>query len=239
MTNQLCDPECPICAGVGFVRYNVPMADERFGKMQICPKRVKHLQRTLGAGGLYPDEVQELSWNMVQEGINEGHVAKAAVEQIYQQGYGIAFLYGGFGQAKTLLLKIGVAVALREGRTAAYANMGDILEDLKQSFDEQNSSRELSRRMHKWLSMDLLSIDELDKVNQTEWARSVIHKLLDHRYTRAVREEAITLVAANLGGGIDSLDGYLASRLRDNRVGRLVELDGPDGRRVMPKGYRY
>lgn len=239
MADNLCSSDCPICGGMGYVRYDKPLGHPLFGQMQVCPNRVKSLRATLGAGGLFPDEVQELTWDLVKSNVSDGHLAKAAVLQVYRRGFGMAFLYGANGQAKTLLLKIGVAVALREGKTAAYANLGDILDDLRQSFDSENSGRELSRRMHKWLSMDLLSIDELDKVNQTDWARSVIHKLLDQRYTQAVREEAITLVAANLDGGIESLDGYLASRLRDSRVGLVVELKGPDGRQVMPAGFRF
>ena len=67
MTSQLCDPKCPICAGVGYVRSDKPLGHPEFGQVMICPKREKHLQATLGAGGLYPDEVQDLSWKMVQD----------------------------------------------------------------------------------------------------------------------------------------------------------------------------
>ena len=235
-----CDPSCEVCKGQGYIRYDFPTHDRRFGKLYPCPKRMKAHLAENGAGGLDADEVRELSWDKVYDGISHGHRARDAGMELFEKGYGLLFLYGSYGQGKTLVLKIGVASALRKGIPAAYANMSGILDDIRSAFDATESrGTELSRRMDKWMGVDVLAIDELDKANQTQWAREKIHQLLDLRYTRAVRQEAITMVAANLGEGFDSLDGYLASRLRDNRVGTLVQLNGPDGRTVIKEGWRW
>jgi DNA replication protein DnaC len=89
--------------------------------------------------------------------------------------------------------------------------------------------------------LDVLAIDELDKVGQTDWARERIHQLLDARYQRAIRQETLTVIAANLNS-LDELSGYLKSRIEDNRFtvnGYVVRLQGTDGRKSMPKNWKY
>ena len=36
MTTTLGDPNCPHCGGAGYVRYDVPMGDPRFGRLEVC-----------------------------------------------------------------------------------------------------------------------------------------------------------------------------------------------------------
>lgn len=190
--------------------------------------------------GLSEADLNRYHWGLVMNGISDGSRARDVVRTALNAGHGLAMLYGSYGQGKTLVLKIAVAEARRAGKRAAYANMGSILDDLMLSFDQADHRQtELLRKMQWWQSLDLLCIDELDKANATPWASSRMHQLLDERYTRAIREEALTVIAANLDRGVDSLDGYLASRLQDNRfASNLVEMNGPDARQVMPKGYR-
>ena len=65
--------------------------------------------------------------------------------------------------------------------------------------------------------------------------------LLDARYQRAVRQEALTVIAANYQN-TDELSGYLKSRIEDNRFvsnGYVIPLKGTDGRKSMPKNWKY
>jgi DNA replication protein DnaC len=115
--------------------------------------------------------------------------------------------------------------------------MSRVLDDIRLAFDEkENKTTELLRRMDWWVSRDVLFLDEIDKVNGTDWAEERIFQLLDQRYTRAVREEALTVIASNESD--DKLSGYLGSRLRDSRLGPVVHLEGSDGRQSMPKGWK-
>ena len=130
------------------------------------------------------------------------------------------------------------ATALRDGKRTAYANLSGVLYDLRLAFDEkEHKNTELVRRLEWWNEREVLFLDELDKVNNTEWALSQIFTLLDRRYQRAVREEALTVIASNRSD--DELDGYLKSRLHDRRIASVVHLDGLDGRLVMPDGYKF
>jgi DNA replication protein DnaC len=192
--------------------------------------------------GLTADELHNLSWSMVRKGVNQADRACEVTQRAYTSGHGLVFLYGGFGQGKSLVLKIAVATALKEGRRAAYANLAGVLDDIRIAYDErENKMTELVRRMEWWTSLDVLAIDELDKVGQTDWARERIFQLLDARYQCAIRQEALTVIAANYQSP-DELSGYLKSRIEDNRFtanGYVVYLKGADGRKSMPKNWKY
>jgi len=245
----LCYPDCPNCGGIGYVRYNVPPGDPRFGRLQMCPNAQRRaLEISLATGdidprvGLSADEIREMSWELIHDGINDASRALQAVRSAYDAGHGIVFLYGASGQAKTLLLKIAVATAFRDGRSAAYADMRAVLDDIRLAYDEkENKQSELVRRMEWWLSRQVLAIDELDKVNATDWAVERIFHLIDQRYQRAVRGETLTIIAANYNR-TDELSSYLRSRIEDNRFasrGWVVRLEGPDGRRFVPLDWFY
>lgn len=186
--------------------------------------------------GLREDELSH-NWSMVLPDVSDGKRALEAVRPAYQRGHGMIFLYGSWGQAKTLLGKILTATAVRDGKRAAYANMSRVLDDIRLAFDAEYMSTELVRRMDWWLARDVLFLDELEKCNDTPWALDRMFHLLDQRYTSAIRAEKLTVIASNKDVG--ALDGYLKSRLQDRRLGPVVYLNGPDGRQSMPDGYRF
>jgi DNA replication protein DnaC len=187
--------------------------------------------------GIREDEAG-LNWGAIQPNVSDGMKALQAVKPAYERGWGMVFLWGNYGQAKTLIGKILTATAFRDGKRAAYANMSSVLDNIRLAFDEQeHKTTELLRRMDFWINRDVLFLDELDKCNDTQWAQERMFQLLDQRYTRAIREEALTVIASNKSN--TALDGYLNSRLKDRRLGPVVHLDGKDGRQVMPEGYRY
>lgn len=241
-----CDPDCPECHGGGYVHTNPSAAvtDKDFGEVRVCSRYyAKRLAERLASGdwdyrtGLVPAEVH-MTWDLVKPKISDGVKAVKAVKPRFEAGHGMVMLIGGYGQGKTLVGKILIAEALRQGKSAAYANMARILDDIRLAFDSPEAkSTELIRRMDWWNGLRVLFIDELDKMNRTDWAQERMFELLDRRYTRAVREEALTVVATN--SALDDLDGYLRSRLMDNRLGPIVELQGADGRLSVPAGHKF
>ena len=227
----------------------MPVRHPKFGKLERCSQaQTLVIKQSLHAGeidsrvGLPADELQNLTWGLVKKGVNQADQACDITSRAYISGHGMVFMYGGYGQWKSLVLKIAVATALREGKRAAYANLAGVLDDIRIAHDKrENKMTELVRRMEWWTSLDVLAIDELDKVGQTEWARERIFQLLDARYQRAVRQEALTVIAANYQS-TDELSGYLKSRIEDNRFvanGYVLQLKGSDGRKSMPKNWKY
>jgi DNA replication protein DnaC len=187
--------------------------------------------------GIREDESQ-LTWSAVKPGASDGMKGLEAVKPAYEKGYGIIFLWGAWGQAKTLIGKILVATAFRDGKRTAYANMLKVLDDIRLAFDsDEHKTTELIRKMNWWCERDVLFLDELDKTNSTTWAQERMFELLDRRYQMAVREEGLTVIASNKS--TDALDGYLKSRLHDRRVSQIVELRGVDGRLVVPTQQKF
>jgi DNA replication protein DnaC len=179
-----------------------------------------------------------LTWAAVKPNISDGMKAVHAVRPCYERGWGMVFLWGTWGQAKTLVGKILTATAFREGKRAAFANLSAVLDDIRLAYDEkENKMTELLKRMDWWNEREVLFLDELDKSNGTEWAQERLFQLLDKRYQMAVREEALTVIASNKSE--KELDGYLRSRLHDNRVGQVVYLNGTDGRQVVPQEWKF
>jgi len=231
---------CQRCHGFGYVQSTTS------ARWFVCPcasetkeNFLKSMQPKIDWTriGILESEVN-MNWSLIKPDISDGVKALEAVRPAYERGHGAIFLWGTWGQAKTLIGKILVATAYRAGKRAAYANVSSVLDDIRLAFDErEHKTTALLKRMEYWMSRDVLFIDELDKVNNTDWAQERLHQLLDQRYTRAIREEALTVIASNQSD--DELDGYLKSRLNDNRLGPVVYLNGMDGRQLMPKGITY
>ena len=179
-----------------------------------------------------------LTWAAIRPNVSDGIKAVQALRPMYERGWGMLFVWGTWGQAKTLLGKILTATALRDGKRAAYANMSSVLDDIRLAYDEkEHKNTELLRKMDWWMGRDVLFLDELDKSNDTQWAQERMFQLIDKRYQMAVREEAITVIASNKS--LDELDGYLQSRLHDRRIGQSIFLNGNDGRAVMPDNWKF
>jgi len=239
MANQINDTLQRMKSGS---RYK-PISDEEYraGVARVFAESAKmEAERNkvdLSVFGLRDDEAG-MNWNMVKPNISDGVKAMQAVKPAYERGNGMIFLWGNYGQAKTLIGKILIATALRDGKRAAYANVSSVLDNIRLAFDEQeHKTTELLRRIDWWIKRDVLFLDELDKSNDTPWAQERLFQLLDQRYTLAIRGEALTVLASNSSDG--QLDGYLKSRLNDKRLGPVVHLNGVDGRSVMPQNYKY
>jgi len=221
----------------------VPITEEEYHALQVrqfCEldrRAQENFRPDLSRLGLHESELQ-LTWKAVKPGVSDGDKARVEVEERYRQGYGMIFLSGTYGQGKTLIGKILIATAHRDGKRAAYANVSAVLDDIRLAFDEpEHKTTELLRRMEFWSNRDALFLDELDKANDTAWAQERIFELLDKRYTLAIREEALTVIASN--GDTGALSGYLKSRLHDRRFGGILHLNGADGRQSAPDGWKF
>lgn len=240
-------PGCDICGGSGYVRMY-----REDGPIEPCPNYTRRvLIQTANAGkeigGLVADEVLNLSWDMVKAGYSDGVKARDAVKATYEHGSGLVLLFGTYGQAKTLTMKIAVAQALRDGKKARYAKLTQVLDDIRLAYDEKESMMSaLLDRIEAWRDLDLLALDEMDKAaKNSDWATDRIFNLIDDRYVLAVRGKSITLTAGNWQSlnDLNGPFGYFRSRIEDNRFNEsfssVVYLNGTDGRKVMPQGYKY
>lgn len=231
----LCSPACETCGGSGWLRVDVPPGHMYFGKLILCPN-VKD-RRVRGHFGLRWNEQEKFNWGILKP-YNNALEAAAKVQATIERGAGWVFLYGSYGRGKSYILKIAVAEAVRAGKSAVFADMTDIMDDLKTSFDARNPSASYNEKMAQWRDVPLLAIDEIDKagaVMKTEdaaysWAQEQVFKLFNWRYDSATYGESVTLIGSNVP--VSALPGYLQSRINDNRFERIT-LTGKDIRLGM------
>lgn len=225
----LCDPDCPQCGGRGWLRNDVPVSHPMFGRLSPCP-RSDPFKRYSKILGISPEE-RELTWAKVI--LDSQSLVKAvnAVKKTLERGYGWVYLWGDYGLAKTLIMKIALVEYCKASRQpASYIRMVEILDHLRGAFDAQSPSEESQARLDMWADLPLLCIDEFEKVKSTEWASERRFVLMDRRYEQACREKAITLMASNADPA--TLEGYLADRVHDGRF-EVVMLTGKSKRPAM------
>lgn len=222
-----CSPDCEICGGSGLVRYDVPTDDYRFGKLDACPNLpTKAIE---GRYGLSIEE-QDLLWSAIAHTDRSVTQAVNIVGQVLDRGYGWVYLWGGYGTAKTMILKTAIAEVLRHERHGVYVRMVDLLDDLRKAYDAEDSMTELVARVNYWTGIPYLAIDEIDRIKQTDWARERVFQIMDRRYSWAEVSRSATLIASNASP--NELDPYLESRVRDGRFA-VVQMTGPDYRPAM------
>ncbi len=218
-----CAADCPICGGIGWLRYDVPVSDPQFGRMRVCPNRLPDVLAK--ESGLSTGEL-EATWDDVMN-INNALEAVRVVKQTLERGSGWVTLWGEWGLSKSLLLQIAVAESLRSGKPAAYTRMVEILDDLRAAFDGSESS---DARLERWANVPVLAIDEFEKLKETEYANERRFLLLDRRYQDAIRGNSITIISSNKDPR--DLPGEICSRMYDGRFA-VVHMTGKDVRPLM------
>ena len=223
------DPACPSCRGVGYVRLDVPVGTEFFGKLLACDcsaaklaaVRMTALQK---ASALLPDDLA-LGWGSIKR---SAVIAEAveAVRQALARGWGWVYLYGPPGPGKSLLLKAAVAERVRSGAEAVYANWSDMLQHMRAGYD----SGTFDERVANWRGVAVLAIDEYGRAKDSEWAREIRSRVMNDRYETAVNQRTVTLFASNFPP--EDGEDWLADRVRDGRF-RVVNVAGPSMRPVM------
>ncbi len=218
--NSVCKTDCPICGGIGYVRYDRPIDHPRFGKLEPCPN-MDPIRLYGSRVGLNTTELK-FTWNALIDYNGIGHAIKE-IKNAINDGYGWVFLWGEYGLGKSTLLKTTIAECLRSGHQSSYVRMVDIIDDLRNAFSTDNPSEASANRLEFWTEVPVLAIDEFDRIRLTEYAEERRFALMDHRYENAIREKSITIMASNSDPRY--LDGYLADRIFDGRF-KVIHLTG-------------
>jgi DNA replication protein DnaC len=219
----LCVPDCPECGGDGWIRYDAPIGHALFGKIFPCPSAsLEHPY--YDRFGLGRRERMDLTWASIWDEDNALEGVEA-VKSVLARGSGLVFLWGDNGKAKTLMLKAAVAETLRARKGGGvYANMANLIDELRACFDEPNPGKAMADRVEHWASIPVLALDEFDFIRTTEFAQERQFLLLDKRYEAAMAGmDSVTLMASN--SAPEALPRRLYDRIRDGR-NRIVHLEG-------------
>jgi DNA replication protein DnaC len=228
---QLCAADCPECGGIGWVRYDVMPDDPRFGKLQPCSMANTDSTGQTRRLGLKKQE-RDLKWSdiLAIPGSNAVQAART-VRGVIERGYGWVYLWGEYGNAKSLILQVATAACYRAGIETSYVRMAEILDHLREGY----STGDYSSRMDWWQDVPVLCIDEFEKVNEkhegkVSWVGEKRFVMMDNRYVNALRGEGVTIMAGNVDPS--TFEGYLWDRIRDGRF-EVIRITGESVRPGM------
>src|SRR5947209_5475495 len=184
---------CSICGGAGYLRYDVPMDDPRFGQLVICECMRQELderrQRTLLARSQL-DQVPDYTFDRwkAKEG---GKRAPGSPDHAFDlarkyaadpggNGRPWLFLYGPTGTGKTHLAAAVGHERIARGQPAMFAVVPVLLRKLRKTFNPENGDS-FDEMFDALLDTPLLILDDLGTQSATPWAAEQLFQLFNHR----------------------------------------------------------
>jgi len=145
---SLGDPNCPICHGLGFVHYDVPIDDPRFGKLDICSCRMQEVTAERRAQLFQLSNLSALAHLTFDTFKPRGRIGLGALqadslEQAYNSAVNFAgtlrgwlLLLGKYGCGKTHLAAAIANQAVAMGVSTLFLTVPDLLDWLRFSYSE-------------------------------------------------------------------------------------------------------
>jgi len=232
------DPNCPHCGGVGYVRYDVPIGHEKFGKIESCVCRAKdvadnarsrlfemsnleHLSH-LSFGNFYASGNKKAKFMSPQEK-ESLHSAFETCEEFTRVQKNWLLLEGGYGCGKTHLAAAIANSAVDHGVPTLFITVPDLLDSLRFAYADPETTFE--RRFEEIRNSNLLILDDFGTHNATGWAQEKLFQILNYRYINKIS----TVITTNLTLG--EIEGRIRSRLQDEEFVKHVIITAPDYRR--------
>lgn len=205
---------------MGWVSADVPVEDPLFGKLLPCDcstaNRAARLQRL---SGLTPDESLERLADIARTG-GQTDVMLMAAQAFVSNPRGFLTVYGGTGNAKSLMLRAVVNECLDRQIEAVYVLMKDLIDYVRDALHEDDSA---VARLKRFKRVRVLAIDEFDKVKVSEWVRELETDVIDRRYRDGLSGLTGTVIAMNESP--NALPDHIQSRLRDGRNALINNTD--------------
>jgi DNA replication protein DnaC len=228
------DPNCQICNGVGYLRYDYPVGHPNFGKLTVCTCRQRQLER-FAYQKLFVhsqlDELNHLTFDNFQPRGKKNYSMLLAntVETSYEAAHHFAtnlegwlLLQGGYGCGKTHLAAAIANFVVDMGIPTLFVTAPDLLDLLRFSFNDPETTFE--QRFKDFREVQLLVLDDFGTHNATAWAQEKFFQILNHRYINKLP----LVVTTNLE--LDEIDARIRSRLQDEKFVKHVHLLVPDYR---------
>ena len=233
-------PDCPVCHGVGYVRYNVPEDHPYFGQVFDCDcrqdqaesRRAAHMRRL---GGL--QHLSDKTFGTFNpDGVHPAHrqnleAAYERAQDFAEEPEGWLILTGGYGCGKTHLAAAIANAQISAGNRVFFVTAPDLLDHLRSSFAVSHSDEDgYDARFDEVRNVPLLVLDDLGIESPTPWANEKLYQIINHRYNARLP----TVITTN--HSLDELEMRLRSRLADLAISEIFHITAPDYRRGAHSG---
>lgn len=224
---------CPICAGAGYLRLEVPVEDPRFGEMVPCEctvraladRRRRHLIARSNLGPLRGktfesfhagpggDKRSRPSRNSPEAARNAAlayakRPDRDETERVEQPRTEWLVLGGGHGTGKTHLAAAIANARIAAGREAVFIVVPDLLDRLRAAYSP-SSEVSYDELFESAREAELLILDDLGAQSSTPWAQEKLYQIINERYNRRLP----TVITSNLR--LDGMELRLRSRIGD------------------------
>lgn len=237
-----------MCGGKGFFRADLSPDHPDFGRPIPC-EGVEHLEARLARLARwwgYDEADQRLRLSDISPQTKNREML-AAAEAFLTRPRGWLYIWGGPGNAKTVILKALINELNLAGKgPARYIKFSKLVNHMREAFSQRTERTKLMEqgidrslwgegtyldRFERLKSITILAIDEFDKARMTDFADEFRFDFLDDRYEQAVKGQTCLIFASQQPPAYH-LPGPVVSRFEDGRFQVIENLAG-DSRPTM------
>jgi DNA replication protein DnaC len=216
---------CQQCNDLGYVRLDVPLGDEDFGKLMPCPACAlgRQLRREAAEArtSQYCVHLPDKAFADFKRRGGVVDTALAAAKRFAENPARCMVLWGPPGTGKTHLVAAAANAMRDRGVDVGFFTTPDLLDLLRSGYDRGDYDKLLDALKN----IAVLVLDDLGAERGTAWAEEKLFQIINHRYNR----RAALLVAMNPDP--ETLEERIADRLCDIDWSLRIEMRAESWRR--------